>query len=87
MYTTLPIILTIHVTETTGFTLLGMMEPTGPVHSYVALVAVKTRGTFHAASSANTAKLEQTIEHRTVITDVIPALFLRKLFHVVRSNL
>ena len=70
MYTTVPITLTIHVTETTGLALFGMMEPTSPVHSDVALVAVKTRGTFHAASGANTAKFEQTIKHRTVITDV-----------------
>ena len=79
--------LTVHVAETTGLAFLGMMKPTRPVDSDVALVAVQPRCAFHTASGADPAEFEETVENRAVITNVVPALLLGVLFHIIRRDL
>ena len=68
--------LTIDVAEATCFALLCVVETASPVHGDVALAAVQPCGTLHAASSADTAELEQTVKDGTVVADVVPALLL-----------
>ena len=69
---------TIYITESTGFALLGVVKATGPVDRDIAFVAVQPSRAFHTPTGANAAELKQTIEHRTIIPDVILALFLRE---------
>jgi len=77
--------LTIHIAEATGFTLLCVMQPTGPVDSNVTFSAVQARCAFHGAASADATELEQTIKDRTVISDVVFALLPGEVVHVVGS--
>lgn len=60
-----------------------MVQTTRPVHSNVAFVAIQARGAFHAATCTDAAEFEQPIKYRTVITDIVLALFLAVLFHIV----
>lgn len=78
--------LTIYIAETTRFALLRVMEPSGPVNSDVAFVAVKACRTLHAAASADTTELKQPVKNWTVIPNVILALFFGKLVHIVWCN-
>lgn len=77
---------TIHVTEATSFTFLRMMQATGPVDSDITLVAIQARCALHATTSTNSAEFEETVEHGTVVTHIVPTLFLRELVHIVRSD-
>ena len=76
--------LTIDVAESTSFALLRVVKATSPIYSNIALAAVEPGGALHTATGANTAKLKETIEYRTVITDVVLALLLRICVHIVR---
>jgi hypothetical protein len=78
--------LTIDVAEATCFALLCVVETASPVHGDVALAAVQPCGTLHAASSADTAELEQTVKDRAVIADVVFALLFAEVVHVVGSD-
>lgn len=60
-----------------------MVKTTGPVDCNVALLAVESCGTFHGSTSADTTEFEQTIEDRTIITDVILGLLTHVAVHVV----
>ena len=74
---------TVDVAETTGLAFLGVMQTTGPVHSNVALAAVQPRRALHAAASADTAELEQSVKDGTVVADVVFALLFAEVVHVV----
>jgi hypothetical protein len=62
------------------------MQATRPVDCDIALSSVQTRRAFHCATRADTAELEQPIEHRAVVSDVVLALLLREVVHVVRGD-
>lgn len=62
------------------------MEATSPIDGDVAFSAVQSRSALHAASSADTTELEQAVEDRTIVTDVVFSLLLAKVVHVVGSN-
>jgi len=74
---------TIDVAKATGLAFLGMMQTASPVDSNVALAAVQPCGALHAASSTDTTEFEQSVEHRTVVADVVFALFFAEVVHVV----
>lgn len=74
---------TIHVAEATCFTLLRVMKSPSPVDGDVALLSVKARGALHAATSANAAEFEQTVEDGTIVAHVVFALLFRIVVHVV----
>jgi hypothetical protein len=78
--------LTIDVAKATCFALLCVMQTASPVDGDVAFSAVQPCGTLHAASGADTTKLEQAVEDRTVVADVVLALLLAEVVHVVRSD-
>src|ERR1700760_197408 len=77
---------TIDVAEATRLALLCMMQPTSPVDGDIALLPVQPRSPLHAASSTDPTELEQPIEHRTVVTDVVLALLLGETVHVVGGD-
>ena len=79
--------LTIDVAETTGFALLRVMKTSSPVDSDITLLAIQSRSSLHAASSADTTELEQAIEDRAVIPHVEAALLFLIHLHVVRRHL
>ena len=66
--------LTVHIAESASFAFLGVMKTASPIDCNVALLAVQTGGTLHATTSADTAELEQAIEHGTIISDIVFAL-------------
>ena len=59
------------------------MQSTCPVDGNVALVAVEAGSTLHASARADAAELEEAIEDRAVIADVVLALLSHKGVHVV----
>lgn len=75
--------LTVDIAESTSFSLLRMMQSTSPVYSDVALAPVQSRSALHTAAGADPTELEQTIEHRAVISNVVFALLLCVAVHVV----
>ena len=75
--------LTVDVAKAAGFTLLRVMQSTSPIHSNVAFAAVQSCRTFHAATSTDSTEFEQTVKHRTVVTNVVFALFFAEVIHVV----
>lgn len=80
-------VLTIDIAETTGLRLLRVMKPASPVDRDVALLAIQASGTLHAAASADTTKLEETIKDRTVVAHVVLALLAHVVVHVIRGHL
>lgn len=62
------------------------MKPTGPVNGDVALAAIQTSGALHTATSADPAKLEESVENRAIVSHVEPTLFLGIAIHVVGSD-
>jgi hypothetical protein len=79
--------ITIDIAETACFALLGMMKTSSPIDCYVAFATIETGSTLHASTRANTAELEESIEDRTIITNVIFALLLSERVHVVGRDL
>lgn len=77
---------TVDVAETTGLAFLGVVQTTSPVDGDVALAAIQPCGALHAASSADSAELEQAVEDGTVVTDIVFALLFAKVVHVVGSD-
>lgn len=63
------------------------MQTAGPVHSDIAFAAVQASCTLHGPASADAAELEQAVEDRTIIADVVFALFARELLHIVGRDL
>ena len=66
---------------------LCVVETASPVDCDVAFSAVQSCGTLHAASSADTAELEQAVKDGTIVSYVVFALFLGVLIHVIRRHL
>ena len=79
--------LTIDVTETTGFALLGVMKSTSPVDCDVAFASVEARSALHAATGGDTTKLEEAIEDWAIVADVELALLFHEGVHVVWRDL
>lgn len=77
---------TIDVAEATGLALLCMMQSTSPIDCDIALPSVQTRRAFHCAASADTAELEQPVEDWAIVSDVVLALLLREIVHVVGGD-
>ena len=75
--------LTIHIAETTCLTLLGVMKTTSPVDCYVAFASVQTGGAFHASTCADSAKLEEPVKDRAIISNVVFTLLLSKRVHII----
>lgn len=63
------------------------MQATCPVHCDITFVAVQSCRTLHTTTGTDAAELEQAVEHRTVITDIVPTLLFSELFHVVGCDL
>ena len=78
---------TVDVTEAASFAFLCVMQTTGPVDGNVALVTVQARGALHRAAGTDAAELEQTIENRTIVANVVFALLAHETVHVVGRNL
>ena len=78
---------TIDVAEATGLAILGVVQAAGPVDGDVALAAVQTSGALHGAAGTDAAELKQAVEHGTVVADVVLALLLGVLVHVVGGDL
>lgn len=64
-----------------------MVKTTGPVDGNVALLPVQSRSSFHAATGADAAELEQPIKDRTVVADVVFPLLAHVAVHVIRGDL
>lgn len=64
-----------------------MVQTAGPVDGDVALAAVQTRCALHGAAGADAAELKQAVEHGAVVADVVLALLLGVLVHVVGGYL
>lgn len=79
--------LTIDVTETTGFALLGVMKSTSPVDCNVAFASVEARGALHTATGGDTTELKEAIKHGTIVADIELALLFHEGVHVVWSDL
>lgn len=59
------------------------MKSTSPIDRDVALLTVQARCALHRATSADTAELEETIEDRTIVTNVVLCLLACVAVHVV----
>jgi len=55
-----------------------VVQTASPIDGNVALLAIETRGTLHAATGANSAELEQAVKDRAVVADVVFALLSHK---------
>jgi hypothetical protein len=75
--------LTIDVAKATSFTLLCVVQSACPVDSNVALASVQTRRSLHCSACADTAELEETVKDGTIVADVVLALLLCEVLHVV----
>ena len=78
---------TVDVAEAAGFAFLRVVKSTGPIYGHIAFGSIETGCALHAATGANPAKFEETIKDRTVIADIVLALFLWVGLHVIRSHL
>ena len=76
----------IKVAESRCLRLFRVVEATRPVDGNVAFFAVKPRGALHRATATDAAKFKQTIENRTVVTDIEFDLFLGKQVGVFRRH-
>jgi hypothetical protein len=59
------------------------MQTASPVDSNVAFAAVQPCGALHATSSADATELEQAVEDRAIVANVILALLFAEVVHVV----
>jgi len=78
---------TIHITETTSFTLLGVMETTSPIYRDIAFASIESRSAFHGSTSTDSTELEQPIKYGTIISDIVFALLLAEGIHVLGGDL
>lgn len=62
------------------------MKTSSPVHRNITFAAIETSSTFHTAASTDSAELKESIEDWTIITDVVLALLLGHVLHVVRCD-
>lgn len=59
------------------------MQAASPVDGNFALLAVQSRRALHAATCANPTELEQSVEHWTIISDIVFALLFTVRLHIV----
>ena len=59
------------------------MKTSSPIDCDVAFATVQTRSTLHATTRADTTELEESVEYRTIITNVVFPLLLGERVHVV----
>lgn len=78
---------TVDIAEAAGLALLCVVQAAGPVDGNVALAAVQASGALHGAAGADAAELEQAVEDRAVVADVVLALLAREVVHVVGRDL
>ena len=64
-----------------------MVQPTSPVDCDIAFAPVEPRGAFHATAGADPTKLEESIENRAVVSDIVLRLILGKVVHIVGRDL
>jgi len=62
------------------------MKSSRPVDGDVAFAPVESSSSLHTATSADAAEIEQAIEDWAIVTNIVFALFLGEVIHVVRSN-
>ena len=74
---------TVDIAEATGFTFLSVVKTTSPIDGDVALLSVESRSTLHTTTRTDTAKLEEAIEHGTIISDVVFSLLPHETVHIV----
>lgn len=63
------------------------METSRPIHCNVTLLSVKSCGSFHRSARADTAKFEEPVNNRAVVSHVILALLFLVRIHVVWGDL
>ena len=63
------------------------MKTSSPIDCDVAFATIQTRSTLHATTRANTTELEESVEYRTIITNVIFSLLFGERVHVVWCDL
>lgn len=77
---------TIDITEAASLAFLCVMQASSPVDSNVALLAVQTGGSFHRATGADSTELEETVEDRTIVTNIVLGLLTHVTIHIVGCN-
>ena len=78
--------LTVHIAKPASFALLCVMQASRPVDSDIALSSIQPCSTLHTATCADPAKLKQAIEDWAIVTNVVFALLLGEVVHVIRSD-
>lgn len=63
------------------------MKTTSPVDCDVAFTTVQSGGAFHAATGTDTAELEESIEYRTIVSNIEFSLLLGVRLHIVGRDL
>jgi len=63
------------------------MKATRPIDRDITLATVQSRSTLHTTTTGDTAKFEKAVEDRAVVANIVFALLLREILHVVRCNL
>lgn len=59
------------------------MQSTRPIDSDIAFAPVQPSSTLHSTSCAYATKLEKSIKHRAVISNIVLTLLLCEVVHVV----
>jgi hypothetical protein len=62
------------------------MQPPGPINSNIALPAIQPGSTLHTPARTNATKLKQAIENGTIVADIILALLLGKIVHIIGGD-
>ena len=78
--------LTVHITKPASFALLRVMQASRPVDGDIALPSIQPCSTLHTATCANSAELKQAIEDWAIVTNIVFALLLGEVVHVIRSD-
>ena len=78
--------LTVHIAKPASFALLRVMQASRPVDGDIALPSIQPCSTLHTATCANPAKLKQAIEDWAIVTNVVFALLLREVVHIIGSD-
>jgi hypothetical protein len=77
----------VDVTETGGFAFLRVMQPAGPVHGDVAEAVVQAHGAVDGTAGVQLAEVEQTVEYRAVLAEVVLLHLRRVLVLGIRGDL
>lgn len=62
------------------------MQPSRPIDRNITLSSIQPCSTLHTSASRDSAELKEAIEYGTVISDIIFALLLSVLVHIVGGN-